>query len=167
MVPSSNLEEHQLNSNCSPLLPDSNWRGMSETETPTMSCNSTTFNAIDELSPILQCDGNISIMSTDSDQPAHTGSSVVPHQDTLAGPPELNSGSLVSSFVRPPVEARKTGYTLDRSKQLKRLRTDTVLDNFNVEINSKNENVNIQCNLGFYSKVAKPVLEDLQQSCMS
>ena len=161
MVPSSNLEEHQLNSNCSPLLPDSNWRGMSETETPTMSCNSTTFNAIDELSPILQCDGNISIMSTDSDQPAHTGTPVVHHQDTLAGPPELNSGSLVSSFVRPPVEARKTGYTLDRSKQLKRLRTDTVLDNFNVEINSKNENVNIQCNLGFYSKVAKPALEDL------
>ena len=61
----------------------------------------------------------------------------------------------------PPIIARKTTFTLDRSKQVKRLNKDTVIDNFEITINANNENVNIQCNAGFYAIVAKPVMEDL------
>ena len=62
---------------------------------------------------------------------------------------------------RPPVTAFKTNFTLDRDKQVKKLFKDTFAADYEIEVNSNNENVNVQCNLGFYSTVAKPVMEQL------
>ena len=62
---------------------------------------------------------------------------------------------------RPPVTACKTNFTLDRGKQVKKLFKDTFATNYEIEVNSNDENVNVQCNLGFYSTVAKPVMEQL------
>ena len=41
------------------------------------------------------------------------------------------------------------------------LNRDTAINDFEITINPSNENVNIQCNAGFYAKVAKPAMEDL------
>jgi len=61
----------------------------------------------------------------------------------------------------PSITTRRNTFTLDRSKQIKRLNKDTIINDFEITINPSNENVNIQCNAGFYAKVAKPALEDL------
>ena len=43
----------------------------------------------------------------------------------------------VASFQQPPVRAKVTNYTLDRAKQLKKLRRDTSLSEFSIEVSKK------------------------------
>ena len=57
--------------------------------------------------------------------------------------------------------ARQVGYALNRNKQLKKVMKDASANDFEIEINSNMENVNINCNTGFYSKVAIPTLQSL------
>ena len=67
----------------------------------------------------------------------------------------------VASFQQPSVRAKVTNYTLDRPKQLKKLRKDTSLSDFTIEVSKNKQNVNINCNTGFYTKVAVPALQNL------
>ena len=61
----------------------------------------------------------------------------------------------------PTVHNRKNSFTLDRNKQIKKLKKDTNIRDFEVDICPSNENVNIYCSTGFYTKVALPSLQDL------
>ena len=40
-----------------------------------------------------------------------------------------------------------------------KLKSDSLLQDFNIDISSNQENVNIQCNAGFYSVILRPCLE--------
>ena len=56
---------------------------------------------------------------------------------------------------------------MDRQKQVKKLVKDALGENFEIEINNNNENVNVVCNTGFYSTVAIPALHNLAKSRVS
>ena len=64
-------------------------------------------------------------------------------------------------FTRPTVTTCRVGFSLDRTKQLKKLRKDSAVNNYEVEISPNNENVNIYCSVGFYTKIAIPTFETL------
>ena len=101
-------------------------------------------------SPILQIDGN------DSPPPDPTPS--------LHGLPSLSLPTPVPTSSVPAFRMRAASYTLDRSKQLKKLVRDTKNNDFTIVVNSNEENVNITCNTGFYATVAVPSLEKLAAS---
>ena len=104
-------------------------------------------------SPIPQFDGN----STLPDIPHPDYPPVVPNHDipTLAS----NSRPLISNYM--------ATYSLDRPKQLRKLRHDTTVPDYTIEVSPSNENVNIYCNTGFYAVVAKPTLESLAIGTMT
>ena len=61
---------------------------------------------------------------------------------------------------------RHTGFALDQSKQIKNLRRDAVIENFDTVINNHNENINVKCSSGFYLEVTCPSLLSLaKQTC--
>ena len=49
----------------------------------------------------------------------------------------------------PSVRRRTVEYTLDRNKQIKKLKKDANIEDFNVVVSKSMENVNIDCNTGF------------------
>ena len=61
----------------------------------------------------------------------------------------------------PSVRTRNVEHTLDRNKQLKRLKKDTAIPDFEIEVSKSKQNVNIDCNTGFYATVAVPTLKSL------
>ena len=61
----------------------------------------------------------------------------------------------------PSVTTRNVDYALNRDKHLRKLQKDATIDDFNIEINNKDQNVNIHCNTGFYTTVAVPALQGL------
>ena len=107
-----------------------------------------------DLSPIPQLDGH---PHDHQEQQA-----LPPSQDHVVVRPSSSTGvDYMNRFSRPSLHARKTSFSLDKNKQLKKLRKDASLADFEIEVSPNNENVNIQCSTGFYTKVAKPALEDL------
>ena len=54
-------------------------------------------------------------------------------------------------------------YALNQSKQLTKLSHDTLLTNFEIVVSPSQENINIQCNSGFYSQVLRPCLQDIRK----
>ena len=66
-----------------------------------------------------------------------------------------------SSNFPPTNSVRNAAYKLNRIKQVKKLGEDTTLGNFKIVVNSKNQNVTIECNSGFYSTVAVPAIKCL------
>ena len=83
------------------------------------------------------------------------------YQPVLPGPSVTASVSRLNTFARPTTTARKASFSLDKNKQLKKLRKDSVVSNFEIEVSPGNENVNIHCSIGFYTKVAIPTFEHL------
>ena len=72
------------------------------------------------------------------------------------------SFNFMTSFARPTENTRKNTYTLDRNKQVKNLLKDANNDkDVDIVVSPSNENVNLHCNLGFYTKVAVPAFERL------
>ena len=67
----------------------------------------------------------------------------------------------ISSNFAPTTSVRNATYKLNRIKQVKKLGEDTTLGNFKIVVNSKNQNVTIECNSGFYSTVAVPAIKCL------
>ena len=105
-----------------------------------------------EFSPITQIDGN--------DSPPPTPSQLS-HPLSMLQPPSSTSPDML---VPPSTRVRSASYTLDRPKQIRRLAADTVAKNFTIQVNKNKENVNIDCNTGFYSTVAVPALHKLAAS---
>jgi hypothetical protein len=83
------------------------------------------------------------------------------HDHVVLGPSSSTGVEHVDRFARPLLHARKTSFSLDKKKQLKKLRKDTSLADYEIEVSPSSENVNIQCSTGFYTKIAKPALEHL------
>ena len=106
----------------------------------------------DMFSPIPQFDGNISL--PDITHPNHPPA--VSTHDTPGQPcPTLTNRS------HPSVSNYMATFSLDRPKQLRKLRQDTNVSDYTIEVSPSNENVNIYCSTGFYAVVAKPTLESL------
>ena len=146
------LSKHTLDAHLQPTFPR-----LSEPASPTLYSQSGSDSLI--FSPIGQLDGNSSVVSdtgqADHDQHLLNQELSVPRPSTSA---VVNHSS---TFTRPNMVAYKTSFSLDRKKQLKKLRNDTSNKDFEIEVSPSNENVNIHCNTGFYAKVAKPALEQL------
>ena len=100
---------------------------------------------------MLQVDGNVSPLSISPDP----YSPVLP---VLSGPPPTQPSFALSGTSS---RVRTASYTLDRGKQTARLIRDTTVQDFTIVVNSNKENVNINCNVGFYSKVAVPAIQHL------
>ena len=79
------------------------------------------------------------------------------YQSYQAQPPTQPSFALSGTSSR----VRTASYTLDRGKQTARLIRDTTVQDFTIVVNSNKENVNINCNVGFYSRVAVPAIQHL------
>ena len=58
-------------------------------------------------------------------------------------------------------DTRHAAFALNHAKQLKNLRKDAVIEDFDIVINNHEENVNIKCSSGFYLEVASPGLLSL------
>ena len=100
----------------------------------------------------MQVDGNVSPCSLSSDQ----YSPILPAIPGLSHPSTAPNG--------PTPRIRSASYTLDRPKQIARLRNDTFVQDFTININKNKENVNVDCNVGFYTKVAVPAIQYLAAS---
>ena len=57
--------------------------------------------------------------------------------------------------------APKASFKLDKAKQVKRLKAHTTISDFEIDINTSGESINILCNTGFYSKAALPAMKRL------
>ena len=63
-------------------------------------------------------------------------------------------------------DTRHTGFALNQSKQMKNLKKNVDVINYDTVINNFNENMNLQCSSGFYLEVASPALLSLaKQTC--
>ena len=61
---------------------------------------------------------------------------------------------------------RQTGFALNQSKQMKKLRNNVDVINYDMVINNFNENIKLQCSSGFYLEVGSPALLSLaKQTC--
>ena len=56
-----------------------------------------------------------------------------------------------------------TDYGLSRTRQTNNLKRDAVLQNYRIDVNDNDKNVNLRCNSGFFLKVASPLLHSLAQ----
>ena len=56
-----------------------------------------------------------------------------------------------------------TDYGLSRTRQTNNLKRDAVLQNYRMDVNDNDKNVNLRCNSGFFLKVASPLLHSLAQ----
>ena len=65
------------------------------------------------------------------------------------------------SVSRPSASEQRANFTLHRKRQLKNLRKDSTAKDLEIVINSNDENVNIYCSLGYYTKVAIPAFDHL------
>ena len=61
----------------------------------------------------------------------------------------------------------RTDYSLSRTRQTSNLRRDAVLQNYRIEVNDNDKNVNIRCNSGFFLQVASPLLLSLAKQTSS
>ena len=68
---------------------------------------------------------------------------------------------MAGTYSRPSGNTSRATFSLDRPKQLSKLRHDTAVPNFEIEVSPSYENVNIYCNTGFYAVAARPTLEAL------
>ena len=97
----------------------------------------------------------------------------IPQLDGVSSPPAVTNSPIISEFALPfppnpsfthqlpTARARNSNYTLDRNKQIKKLRRDTAIDDFDIVVSKNKQNVNIVCNTGFYTKIAVPALQSL------
>ena len=100
------------------------------------------------MSPIAQLDGNDSIMSEIELQVEHH-------------PPEQQDQT------KPVHTVHTASYFLNRKKQSEKICKDASKDNMEVTTNNRNQNVNIQCSLGFYLVVARPCISSLTKGSTS
>ena len=107
-------------------------------------------NVVCDFSPVCQIDGNDSPPPTPSSNQVSSLHPVYTTQST-------SNPTATSTFSR----VRTASYTLDRSKQVSRLGHDTTTRDFTVNISKNKENVNIDCNVGFYTTVAVPAIQHL------
>ena len=105
-----------------------------------------------DLTTIPQFDGNESLDNLNDI--AYAGPRTLP-------PPMGAYQSHPITFTKPNVHDHKTSFTLDRNKQLKKLKKDSNIKDFEIEISPSDKNVNINCSTGFYTKVALPSFQDL------
>lgn len=84
------------------------------------------------------------------------------HQQQHHGPSRQANPYNDATFARPTLHhVRSASFKLDKNKQLRKLKDDTTLADYEIEISQSNENINIYCNTGFYTKVAFPSFQDL------
>ena len=102
----------------------------------------TSYNVLSCFSPMRQLDGMDDLHPHQDIQP------VPDYQPVLPGPSVTASVSRLNTFARPTTTARKASFSLDKNKQLKKLRKDSVVSNFEIEVSPGNENVNIHCSIG-------------------
>ena len=115
----------------------------------------TSYNVLSCFSPMRQLDGIDDLHPHQDLQP------VPDYQPVLPGPSVTAIASRLNTFARPTATARKASFSLDKNKQIKKLRKDSVVSNFEIEFSPGNENVNIHCSVGFYTKGAIPTFEHL------
>ena len=106
------------------------------------------------MSPLCQIDGNDSPPPTPSHNQVFSLPPVHPTQTTS----DHGSGLGASNRVR------TVSYSLDRAKQITRLGHDATTEDFTIVISKNKENVNIDCNVGFYTTVAVPAIQHLAAS---
>ena len=103
------------------------------------------------LSPLPQVDGNDSIILT----PAH---------DSPSHPPQPTGA--VSGLSHPSAQGvKQKTYVMNKGRQVKKLGKDTLKPDLTIKISQNNQNVNIQCNTGFYMQVVIPGLKGLATGC--
>ena len=70
--------------------------------------------------------------------------------------PSYNLFPAASSAPSGSKNLRKASYTLDRKKQITKLKNDTLLSDFEIVVSPTETNINILCSTGFYSLVVLP-----------
>ena len=105
----------------------------------------------------------------------------IPQLDGNLSPPfSASFSSLVPSTLRQPsptaglpvppsappshpagIQTRIAPFRLNQQKQLNKLSKNSLLKDFEVTVSPSNQNVTIQCSVGFYTKVAIPALRDI------
>ena len=74
---------------------------------------------------------------------------------------EITNDTLACVDISSNFHTRHAAFALNRTKQLKNLRKDAIIEDFDIVINNYEENVNIKCSSGFYLEVASPALLSL------
>ena len=107
-----------------------------------------------DVSPLCQIDGN--------DSPPTTPG----HGQVFSLPPVYTTQTTSDNFSGPGTSSRirSVSYSLDRTKQVKRLGHDATTGDFTIVVSKNKENVNIDCNVGFYTTVAVPAIQHLAAS---
>ena len=77
-----------------------------------------------------------------------------------------NTAALTPSFASFST-IQHTDYGLSRTRQTRNLKRDATKQNYTVEINDNDKNVNIQGNSGFFLEVASPLLLSLSQQTIN
>ena len=77
-----------------------------------------------------------------------------------------NTAALTPSFASFST-IQHTDYGLSRTRQTRNLKRDASIENYTVEINDNDKNVNIRCNSGFFLEVASPLLLSLSQQTVN
>ena len=102
---------------------------------------------------ILQVDGNDSeFLFSESDEE----SGAIPGQKQL---PVTDSSSSNHPHL-PSASHRTANFALNKAKQVQNLGADTNLDDFSVNVNDNDKNVNIQCSTAVYEAVVKPLFSN-------
>ena len=93
------------------------------------------------------------------DGPLSPSTSVIPLSHQPVQPPTLQPLWPSQSLPTNSTTVHQAQYSLNQTKQMDKLKSDSLLQDFNIDISSNQENVNIQCNAGFYSVILRPCLE--------
>ena len=100
-----------------------------------------------DFSPLLQLDGNDSIIST----PPHHSPQHPPQP--VGADPGLSHPSALG--------VRQKTYAMNKGKQVKKLGKDTFKEDISIKVSPNSQNVSLQCNTGFYMQVVIPSLKGL------
>ena len=73
----------------------------------------------------------------------------------------INTSNDAPAGVNANYDTRLAGFSLNHTKQIRNMKRDASIANFDTVINNHDENINIKCSSGFFLEVANPAMLDL------
>ena len=105
---------------------------------------------------IPQLDGAISPASTSSS--AYPTPTAFQYLENLSYPSQELLSTKQPSYSSSSV-VHQAQFILNENKQINKLKSDSLIEDFSIEISPSQENINIQCNSGFYTMLLRPCLD--------
>ena len=107
---------------------------------------------------MLQVDGNVTIEDVKDDSIEMSESQIYEHdRELLLSAYTFDSVDSITSNQQTSSH-RTANFSLNKDKQIGGLIADANLNDFSINVNDSDKNVNIHCSTAFYDKVAKPVM---------